>query len=80
LELIRKLRIDSLRAEITFFEAMRAFAALDNRKAATLEDLQIIAPMALRMRRSEFIDKYLNDQSIEEREINNVVKDTKMKS
>jgi magnesium chelatase subunit I len=80
LELIRKLRIDSLRAEITFFEAMRAFAALDNRKAATLEDLQIIAPMALRMRRSEFIEKYLNDQSIEEREINNVVKDTFTKS
>jgi magnesium chelatase subunit I len=76
LDLIRTLKIDSLRAEITLFEAIRALAALDNRKVALPEDLQTISPMALRMRRSEFIEKYLTDQSLEEKEINKVVNDT----
>ena len=75
LDLIRALKIDSLRAEITFFEAIRAFAALDDRKAAIPQDIQVIAPMALRMRRSEYIEKYLADQSLEEREINQAVKE-----
>lgn len=73
LELIRGLKIDSLRAELTLFEAMRALAALDNRKVTVAEDLRIIAPMALRMRRSEYIEKYLADQSHEENEINQAV-------
>ncbi len=75
LALIRSLKIDSLRAEITMFEAMRAFAALDNRKEASAGDLQIIAPMALRMRRSDFIEKYLVDQAGEEKEIRQAVED-----
>ncbi len=69
LELIRQLKIDSLRAEITLFEAARAYAALDNRNMVTTDDVQIIAPMALRMRRSDFIEKYLTDQGAEESEI-----------
>jgi magnesium chelatase subunit I len=73
LKLIRSLKIDSLRAEITLFEAIKALAALDNRKEANQEDLQVIAPMALRMRRSEFIEKYLSEQSNEEVEINKAV-------
>jgi magnesium chelatase subunit I len=76
LQLIRSLDIDSLRAEITLFEAIKALAALDNRKKATAEDLQVIAPMALRMRRSGFIETYLNDQSKEEDEIKQAVDDT----
>lgn len=76
LELIRSLNIDSLRAEITLFEAVKALAALDNRKAAVPEDLQVIAPMALRMRRSGFIETYLSDQSREEAEIKRAVDDT----
>lgn len=78
LDLIRHLNIDSLRAEITLFEASRAFAALDNRKVVSSEDLQTIAPMALRMRRSEFIEKYLTDQTVEEKEIKNAINDTLM--
>jgi magnesium chelatase subunit I len=76
LELIRSLKIDSLRAEITLFEAIRALAALDNRKEATQEDMQVIAPMALRMRRSGFIETYLSDQSKEENEIKDAVEET----
>ena len=74
LDLIRKLNIDSLRAEITLFESSRAFTALDNRKEVTLEDLRSIAPMALRMRRSKFIEDYLSDQNEEENEIQKAVK------
>ena len=76
LKLIHTLGINSLRAEITLFEAIRAFAALDNRKTAKASDLHLIAPMALRMRRSEFIDKYLSEQSDEVQDISNAVKKT----
>jgi magnesium chelatase subunit I len=76
LELIRSLNIDSLRAEITLFEAIKALAALDNRKVVMPEDLQVIAPMALRMRRSGFIETYLSDQSKEEDEIRQALDDT----
>jgi len=76
LELIRHLNINSLRAEITLFEASRALAALDNRKVVSSNDLQTIAPMALRMRRSSFIEKYITDQTEEEKEIKNAVNHT----
>jgi magnesium chelatase subunit I len=69
LDLIHQLKIDSLRSEITLFEASRAFAAIDGRNEVNLEDLKIIAPMALRMRRSAFIEKYITDQSVEDNEI-----------
>jgi magnesium chelatase subunit I len=80
LDLIHALNIDSLRAEITLFEGIRAFAALDNRTIAEATDLQTIAPMALRMRRSEFIEKYLDEQSDEQQEINSNIEKTLEKS
>jgi magnesium chelatase subunit I len=55
---------------------MKALAALDNRKEVTVEDLHVIAPMALRMRRSPFIEKYLSEQSNEEDEISKAVGST----
>jgi len=63
LELINRLKIDSLRAELTLFEAARAHALADARLEVTLEDLGVVAPMALRLRRSDFIDEYLKDQT-----------------
>lgn len=69
LELIEKLKIDSLRAEITLFEAGRAHAAADGRDQVTCEDLHQVAPIALRLRRSEFMVEYLNQQSVEDEEI-----------
>jgi len=65
LELIGNLELDSLRAEITLFEAARAHAVADAREKVTIEDLRIVAPMALRLRRSSFIDQYIADQSTE---------------
>lgn len=68
-QLVQRLGIDSLRAEITMFEAARAFAAADSRKVVTLEDLQVVAPMALRLRQSPFMLQYFQDQGKEEQRL-----------
>ena len=69
LELIESMRIDSLRAELTLFEAARAHALADARMEVSEDDLRVIAPMALRLRRSNFIDDYLEDQTEETRQL-----------
>lgn len=69
IRMIQKLEIDSLRAEITLFEAARAYAAADNRLDVTSEDLRIVAPMALRMRGSQFMRQYFQDQQKEDQGI-----------
>jgi magnesium chelatase subunit I len=61
--------IDSLRAEITWFEAARACAAADGRDAVTPADLKTVAPMALRLRRSQFMAEYFSNQKGEEEEM-----------
>ena len=76
LELIDKLKIDSLRAEITLFEASRAYAAADGRKDVKIEDLYQVCPMALRLRRSVFMDDYLQQQETEESEIKAILTKT----
>lgn len=74
--LIQKLQIDSMRAEITLFEAARAYAAADNRTTVTIEDLRLVVPMALRLRRSRFMSDYFNARSSEEQEIATLIDDT----
>jgi len=69
IKLVRDLKIDSIRAEITLFEAARAHAAADTRIETTIEDLKQIAPMALRLRRSEFMPKFIESQVIEDENI-----------
>jgi magnesium chelatase subunit I len=69
LDLIESMKIDSLRAELTLFEAARAHALADARMEVTEDDLRVIAPMALRLRRSNFIDDYLEDQTGETRQL-----------
>ena len=68
-ELIEKFRIDSLRAEITLFEAARAHAAADGRTEVYAEDLRQTGLMALRFRRSNFMNEYINQQQTEDGEI-----------
>jgi magnesium chelatase subunit I len=75
LELIGNLELDSLRAEITLFEAARAHAAADSRDKVTMEDLKVVAPMALRLRKSTFIDEYIADQSSELEILENAIQD-----
>ncbi|MCC7207252.1 MAG: ATP-binding protein, partial [Anaerolineae bacterium] len=44
LELVRRLDIDSHRAEYTLFEAARAYAAADGRDRANVQDVRAVAP------------------------------------
>jgi len=69
IQLIQTMGIDSLRAEITWFEAARAYAAADGREIVQASDLTTVAPMALRLRRSEFITEYFDRQKNEETEM-----------
>ncbi len=73
LDLIDKLEISSLRAEITLFEAARSHAAADGRQKVSLEDLRQVAPLALRLRTSEFIQKYFEVRKGEEERISQLV-------
>jgi magnesium chelatase subunit I len=58
LAIVQQLRIDSLRAEITLFEAARAHAAADGRTQVLPMDLFQVGRMALRFRHSPFIEEY----------------------
>ncbi|MBO9361993.1 MAG: ATP-binding protein [Thermoflexus sp.] len=66
---IHRLGIESSRAEVALLEAARAYAAADGRETVTREDLQAVAPMALRQRRSDFITAFITQQEKEDREI-----------
>jgi magnesium chelatase subunit I len=72
--LVQKMGIDSLRAEITWFESARAHAAADGRTKVTAADLKTVAPMALRLRRSQFMTDYINNQQGEEEELSTLLK------
>lgn len=69
LKLVQSLKIDSARAEYTMFEAARAHAAADGRKNATVEDIRVVAPLALRQRRSEFMATFVEMQEAEDKQI-----------
>jgi len=73
LEIVKQLRIDSLRAEITMFESARAYAAADGRMEVLPEDLRVVAPLALRSRRSSFMVEFFTGQQDEEKEITAVI-------
>ncbi|HSB03037.1 MAG TPA: hypothetical protein VLE49_20470, partial [Anaerolineales bacterium] len=73
IELVQRMGIDSLRAEITWFESARAYAAADGHTEVTMEDLKAVAPMALRLRRSQFMNKYLQNQLLEEKELSSLL-------
>ncbi|MDH5505743.1 MAG: ATP-binding protein [Anaerolineae bacterium] len=69
LKMIKSLNIASLRAELTLFEAARAYAAASGRTKVKMDDLRQVAAMSLRLRRSPFITQYFVDQEGEEQEI-----------
>jgi magnesium chelatase subunit I len=73
LELVQQFKIDSLRAELTMFEAARAYAAVDGRDEVIPADLREVAPMALRLRRSVYMTEYFSQQDVEEAEINALI-------
>jgi magnesium chelatase subunit I len=65
LRLVQALQIASHRAEFAMFEAARAHAAADGRTTATCDDVRVVAPMALRLRRSHFMAQF-TEQSEQE--------------
>lgn len=77
IRLVHNLKIESTRAEFTLFEAARAHAAADDRTKVELKDLQFVAPLALRQRRSEFITRFVDHQRREDdgilNELNSIV-------
>ncbi len=73
MRLVERLQIDSLRAEITLFESARAYAAIEGREEVGLHDLQEVAPMALRLRKSTFMAEFFAQQEAEEMELSNTI-------
>lgn len=69
LSLVQQLGIDSTRAEITLFEAARAYAAADGRTQASKGDIRKVAAMALRRRQSDFMQQFFRDAESEEQRI-----------
>jgi magnesium chelatase subunit I len=75
--LVQRMGIDSLRAEITWFESARAYAAADGREEVETSDLAEVAPMALRLRRSHFMNEFFKGQIGEENELSTLLKSIK---
>ncbi len=73
IHLVQQMGIDSLRAEITWFESARAYTAADGRDEVTTDDLKAVAPMALRLRRSQFMNEYFKGQMSEEKELSSLL-------
>ena len=73
INLVQRMGIDSLRAEITWFESARAYAAADGRDEVMMDDLKAVAPMALRLRRSQYMNEYFKGQLGEEKELNSLL-------
>lgn len=75
LRLINSLKIQSHRAEITLLEAARARAAADGRKRVRNEDVAVVAPLALRQRRSDFMERFMTESRQEDDRIASGVKE-----
>ena len=76
LDLIKQMGIDSLRAEITLFEAARGRAVADGRAKASTNDIRAVAPMAMRLRRSEFMEDFFKAQAKEQRRLKRMLKES----
>jgi magnesium chelatase subunit I len=55
------------------FEAARAHAAADARTSATVEDIRVVAPMALRQRGSKFMQEFVDEQQNEDEQIRSIL-------
>lgn len=76
---IQALKIDSHRAEMTLFEAGRAYAAADSRLEVTVADLQAVAPLALRQRQTDEAMEYFAAQEKEDQKIASVLRGSTVK-
>lgn len=76
LSLTAGMEIDSNRAEITLFEAARAYAAADERKTVTPADVRAVAHIALRFRRSSGLDTFFTALQSEDGRLQALLNDT----
>jgi magnesium chelatase subunit I len=79
LELVHQLDIDSHRAEFAMFEAARAHAAADGRNVAEVSDVRIVAHLALRQRRSQFMVDFFHRQREEDEQIRSLLDEVTLK-
>ncbi len=79
IRLVQAMDIESNRAEYTLFEAARAHAAADGRDVADIRDIKFVAPMALRLRRSEFMVNFLDAQGDEDTAIQETLQEIEEK-
>ncbi|MAT44456.1 MAG: magnesium chelatase [Anaerolineaceae bacterium] len=70
---IQALGIDSLRTDQTLLETAKAYAAADKRQEVTKNDIMTIAPMVLRLRKSEFMENYFEEQNKTEKMIDELI-------
>lgn len=68
-ELVQKTGIESGRAEITLFESARAYAACDERVTVIPTDIMAVAPMCLRLRKSDGLQAFLSRHEAEEAQL-----------
>ncbi|MCP5095148.1 MAG: magnesium chelatase [Chloroflexi bacterium] len=73
LKLIAEMKIDSSRAEITMFEAARAYAASAERDVVEPEDIEAVALLSLRQRQSPDLDRFFKDQTAEDEQIKGLI-------
>jgi magnesium chelatase subunit I len=66
LELIQQTKVDSMRAEITLFEAARAYAAADERDEVLPADVEAVSLITLRLRHSEGLERFHRAQRTED--------------
>lgn len=66
LELIAARQIDSNRAEMTLFEAARAYCAADDRQEVLPEDIEAVSLIALRLRQSNSLNNFFRLQREED--------------
>jgi len=76
MKLINTLKAQSHRAEIVLLEAARARAAADGRIDVRKEDIVVTAPLSLRQRRSDFMERFVTDSREEDSGIARVVEET----
>jgi magnesium chelatase subunit I len=73
LEVIEELGIDSGRAEITLFEAARAYCAADERDLVTSADIRTVAPMSLRFRQNDGLTEFFRMQEAEDLKLHTIL-------
>lgn len=75
LDLIQQMKVDSMRAEITLFEAARAYAAADDRDTVLPTDVGAVSLIALRLRQSEGLEKFHRTQRSEDERLTALLPD-----